>query len=186
MTMKTAAKALARALLGDYAIYFIYTNGEPQPSFDNEPAVVPVDLSVLARSADPLIAEQAGYGGDGSMAFALREGTEIVATCFYWHGERYRARGFWPLQPGEAKLVQIITTPAARGRGLATTLIASSTRQLMAQGWTRLYARIWHSNEPSLRAFGRAGWSRCALVIQVNPLRLQSPWRLRWATRSSR
>jgi RimJ/RimL family protein N-acetyltransferase len=46
------------------------------------------------------------------------------------------------------------------------------------KGYRRLYARIWHSNHPSIATFEKAGWAYIALVIEVFPLGLKSPWRL--------
>lgn len=170
------AKRAARLLLGEYSIYCIYrTMGGAAASVRS----VAAELSQadISECPDPLLRNQAGYAGEGARAFGLREQGRLQALCFYWEGERYRRRNFWPLKPGEAKLVQIVTAEDARGRGLARQLIASSAAQLLKEGKTALYARIWHSNLPSIRAFEAAGWERVALVVEVNPLRLARPWR---------
>ena len=181
--MKELGKRIARALCGDYGIYYVYrTTRAMQSAAPAGIAPVPAaDTADIVAATDALIAAQAGYAGEGSRAFALREQGGLQAVCFYWFGERYRPRGFWPLQAGEAKLVQIVTAPAARGRGLATALIAGSAAAMHAEGWSALYARVWHSNEPSRRAFERAGWQRVALVVEINPLRRARPWRIRLA-----
>ena len=99
--------------------------------------------------------------------------------CFYWFGERYQKRNFLQLKEGEAKLVQIVTDPLMRGKGVAQTLIAMSSLDMQRRGFSRLFARIWHSNTPSLRAFERAGWMRKGLIIEIDPLHRSKPWRFR-------
>ena len=181
---KEIAKKLARALLGDYAAYQIYSqtrNGalaaRPEPTVPLRVALV--DGFAIDSSLDPLIRDQVGYAGSESRAYACFDQDRIVAVCFYWFGNRYLTRNFWPLADGEAKLVQIVALPEVRGRGLATRLIKASCNDIMQQGFNRVYARIWHSNAPSLRAFERAGWTRVALVLEVNPFRRPRSIRIR-------
>ena len=182
--MKELLKKIGHRLLGDYSAYFIYEREVPSPeSIVEVPAtheVVLVDSTAIAASADPLMQEQAGYAGPGAYAYACLEGSRIVGLCFYWFGDRYLQRNFWPLKTKEAKLVQIITLPEMRGRGVAGALISFSFRDMAQKNFSRLYARIWHSNTPSLHAFERAGWVRIALVIEINPFRRQRPHRLYW------
>ena len=176
--MKALLKKMLRLLFGDYAPYFIYASPAQLPVSAPSLRVAAVDRDRIAASADALIREQAGYAGEGAHAFACFDGERIVGVCFYWHGARYLTRNFWPLRDGEAKLVQIITLPEMRGRQVAQTLIAASVRELGAQGWQRAYARIWHSNTPSLRAFEKAGWRKIALVLELYPFARKKPLRL--------
>lgn len=184
--LKQVLKGLARALCGDYSVYRIYRLAL-QPSAANADLFVQeIGADALAALANRELAALASYAGQDCTAFCLRLDGAPAAVCFYWSGDRYRdrSRGFWPLAPGQAKLVQIVTAPSARGRGVATRLIAESARRMSAAGWQVLYARVWHSHSASWRAFERAGWQRVALVLEVNPLRLARPWRLRLAIRS--
>lgn len=169
--MHALLKRLARLLLGDYAPYYIYAAGPAAPAQAGAPAlrVAQVEQAALLASAEALLREQAGYGGESSVLFACFDGARMVGLCAYWHGARYRRRNFWPLQADEIKLVQIITLPDMRGRAVAATLIAQSHAILAAQGWRQAYARIWHSNTPSIRAFENAGWQRIALVVEIFP-----------------
>ncbi|WP_394986031.1 GNAT family N-acetyltransferase [Cellvibrio sp.] len=188
--VKEFAKKLARMLIGDYSAYYIYS----QSTEDSSPfklgtattfRVGPVDEFTINSSPESLIREQVGYAGPGSHAYACFDHDRIVGVCFYWFGNRYLKRNFWPLVDGEAKLVQIISLPEMRGRGVATMLIASSCRDMMQNnGFCRTYARIWHSNMPSLRAFERAGWTRVALIIEINPLRRSRPTCIRFDSKS--
>lgn len=181
---KKFAKMLARMLLGEYAIYHVYSKatGQEACSQSNVPAgfrCAGIDQQSIAASDDPLIREQAGYAGPGACAYACFDGERIVGICFYWFAQRYLQRNFWPLQDGEAKLVQIITLPEMHGRGIARNLIACSSESMQEKNFRRLYARIWHSNTPSLLAFERAGWRRVATVIEINPFRRSRSIRIR-------
>ena len=172
----------ARWLFGEYSLYFVYrwqSGGQGEVSISDQ--LLRPTANELLRSERTLLAEQAWYLGSGCDAFAMADEAGIAAVCFYWHGERYKQRGFWPLSPGEAKLVQIVVDPSARGKGLAKQLIEASAASMRQQGWQSLYARIWHSNKPSLLAFERAAWQRIAIVAELYPmgskrkLRIQIP-----------
>lgn len=180
--MRDALKKLLRLFLGDYSIYRIYSYSlEDGPVHVSELPTFRfsrVGRAEIEASDDPLIREQAWYGGNGSHAFAYLEESRIVSLCFFWYGDRYRTRNFWPLAKDEAKLVQVVTLEEKRGSGIATALIANASAILLADDFVRLYARIWHSNLPSLRAFRRASWHPVATVIELNPLRQKVPPRL--------
>jgi RimJ/RimL family protein N-acetyltransferase len=172
--MKQFAKAILKLVLRDYSLYRIYTCATSAPELPRSKksatlVVREVGLAELAASADADIADQSGYLGAGAHAFACFDGARIVGLCFYWHGERYMQRNFWPLQARQAKLVHIMTLPEMRGRAVASTLIAASCQAMAAHGFDRTYARIWHSNTPSIRAFARAGWQPVATVVEVQP-----------------
>lgn len=186
--MKALAKKLARMFLGEYSAYYVYalsTRDAVGASVQSASPyrVASADESRLKSSADATIRAQSGYAGLGSYTYALYDGDRIIGVCFYWFGARYLTRNFWPLADGEAKLVQIIVLPEMRGRGAAGQLIASSIQDMARHGFRRAYARIWHSNTPSLRAFERAGWMRVALVLEINPFRRARPLQLRLRAR---
>ncbi len=183
--IKCVAKKFAALLLGEYSVFNIYSCSTAHaPLLQTKlPAtfrVEPVDDSAILAADDPLIRMQANYAGTGSHAYACFDRDRIVGVCFYWFGARYVKRNFWTLLEGEAKLVQIVTLPDMRGRGVATMLISSSCRDMLQRGFDRVYARIWHSNSPSLGAFERAGWSRIAVIVEINPLRRSRPFRFRF------
>jgi len=169
--MKNLIKRLAQLLFGNYSIYHIYS---PNAEIQITPLVSNLQFSIVEKceienSNDQIIVDQAWYHGQGVHAYACREGARIVGLCFFWYGERYRSRSFWPLANHEAKLVQLITLADMRNQGIASALINYGTQDISMRGFTRVYARIWHSNRPSLRAFKRAGWTRVATVIELNP-----------------
>ena len=185
--MKKIFKQLLHFVFGEYAVFHIY-KGTNASANATPPCLPPpvrftvreVGAAELACSTDGLICEQAGYLGDDAFGFACFEGERIAGVCFYWFGARYKTRNFWPLAEHQAKLVQIITVPAMRGHQVASTLIALSTRAMVGKGFDCNFARIWHSNTPSLRAFERAGWGYVATVLEVNPLRARRPVRLQF------
>jgi ribosomal protein S18 acetylase RimI-like enzyme len=174
-------KKLAHLLLGHYSIYYVYASPEQSElTLVSDFEVRPTNETEIKQSTDSLMREQAGYSGAESYAYACFDKERMVGVCFYWFGDRYRTRNFWPLADREAKLVQIATVPDMRGRGIATQLIEASYSDLINKGFSHVYARIWHSNTPSIRAFERNGWSRIALIIEINPLRQSKAWRLRF------
>ena len=184
LTPKELLKAGAHLLLGEYAAYYIYRSPARVQDAPATNCVRLLERSALESSDDDLIRAQLPYLGNEALAYGRFADERVAGICIYWYGDRYRTRNFWPLDAGEAKLVQIITTPAARGKGIATELIAASHAHLLSAGFRRAYARIWHSNTPSLRAFENAGWTRMALVVEINPLRLKRPLRLRFRARA--
>ncbi len=180
--LKEVGKKLAKGLLADYSIYRIYTlsGGEAGGHEVAEGLTVrEIDETSLASDPSQLIRDQSGYAGPGSHAYACIENGRVAGICFYWFGERYKTRNFWPLAEGEAKLVQIVVLPEMRGRGIATQLIASSFQDMMGKDFHRAYARIWHSNAPSLKAFRKAGWKPVALVVEFFLRGRSRPLRIR-------
>jgi RimJ/RimL family protein N-acetyltransferase len=121
-------------------------------------------------SSDELIRDQTWYHGPDTYAYGCIEKSRIVGVCYVWYGERYRARNYWPLSDDEAKIVQLITIPEMRGRGIGTDLIAYSANDILQKGFRRIYSRVWHSNLPSCRAMRSAGWERIATVVELHPL----------------
>lgn len=182
MNGKQSVIAVAKALLGKYSAYRILTlRAEDEPAGPSATAskfvLREIDRHAVASSADQVMRDQAWYCGEGCEAFGCFSAEHLVGVCFYWHGARYNLHDFWPLAAREAKLVQIVTSPDMRGRGVATALIEYSAPIVIERGFDRLYARIWHSNLASLRAFERTGWYRIGTVVEVNPLRCSKPWR---------
>jgi len=179
---KSILKAALARLFGDYSYYRILASPKEFPPSDAAEAsvVVSVDGQRLTGAGSEEIRAQSWYAGSGAHVFAWMQDQDIVAVCAFWHGDRYAERAFWPLKPGEAKLVQIVVDPAFRGRGIATRLIEHSAARMHESGFTRLYARVWHSNAPSLRAFRAARWNQIASVVELRLLGLGPRLRLRW------
>lgn len=180
--MKAFLKSTAGLLMGEYAAYYIYKQELGQhasTALRPSVAIRPIEKSAFTAKINPLIMEQRAFFGEDSLAYACYEDDRIIAACFYWHGLRYLRRNFWPLRENEAKLVQIITLPEARGKGVAPVLIGDSFEDVAKKGFDTAYARVWHSNIPSHRAFEKAGWKKIALVFEINPFRRPRPIRIR-------
>jgi len=181
--MKQFVRSVARRLLGPYALYRVYEHWEPGPEL-SEPTGGEVTLAQLEdadeldRSPDLALRGLAEYAGPDAFGFEARVDGSLAAACWFWAGERYKSRNFWPLQADEAKLIQITTAEQFRGRGIAPRLIRFASSRMYGLGYRRLYARIWHSNRASIVAFKKAGWREVAFVIEVAPLGIKRPWRL--------
>ena len=181
--MREAVKKLVGAALGEYSTYLIYGWGPGDGTADSSTLasrfeVRPMDGAAVAGISSSVLKDQSSYAGDGAVTYGCFDGNRVAGLCFYWHGARYRRRNFITLEAGEAKLVQIITDSDMRGQGVARTLIAASSGDMAHRGFRRLFARIWHSNQASISAFEHAGWSRMGLIVEINPLRRPSGWRL--------
>lgn len=169
----SAVKRFARLALGEYSLYFVYRSPSVPLPFETGGFLVrEVGSSELESRPEEWLQDQLWYGGFQSTCYGCFAAGSLAGVCFYWYGERYAARGFWPLAEDEAKLVQVLVSPEMRGRGIARTLITESAEGMRRHGFRRMFARIWHSNHPSKRAFEVAGWQRIAFVVEVRPLRL--------------
>lgn len=169
--VKLVIQAVLRRIGLRYAFYKVYSidlgvrkNGPDQglaPGY----SVGAVDAATIQHAADPLIRDQAWYGGEDALGFAIFHDGEPVSLQWIWHGERYRrSRNFISLAESSAKSVQLVTVVKERGQGLATQLKQFSAKQLAQLGFNRLYSRIWWSNAPSIRVSKKAGWTLSSTV----------------------
>jgi ribosomal protein S18 acetylase RimI-like enzyme len=180
--VRAAAKTLLSAIFGEYELYRVLAVNPATGTADrwsDAALLVDAGAALFEVDADSGIRGLADYDGKDAVGFALLREQRPVCGCWYWLGARYREeRGFWPLRQNEAKLVQITTATTHRGQGLATALIALSSRRMGERGFTRLYARVWHNHEHSLRAFRAAGWNEVALRIGIRPFGRFGPYRV--------
>jgi len=125
--------------------------------------------SDLRASPVPELRDCVEYGGPGSHTFGIfrGDGTLACVQCV-WFGERYRQRGFWPVEADAAVSMHLVTAAAEQGSGLATHLKRYSASRLKEKGFSRLYSRIWWTNKASLRVSEKAGWSRVATILEVS------------------
>jgi hypothetical protein len=61
-----------------------------------------------------------------------------------------------------------------RGRHIASKLISYASDQMHRAGKRKLYAKIWHNNKPSVRAFTHAGWHWSYFFAQLKPAALST------------
>lgn len=168
----------ARLVFGDYAVYRIYAIDAENCALSEPGSLEFVELNTpddLGDNAEMHNLET--YLGNEAFCFGARVGGKLAAACFFWTGQRYKQRNFWPLANNEAKLVEVRTLPHQQGQGLASRLIQRASHEMARRGFRRLFARIWHSNRPSIRAFEKAGWRYIAFVIEVAPFGIK---RWRW------
>lgn len=173
-------KIFAQLFLRDYSFYHIYGR-DCKDGRAPLPAVFrfqPIEKNEIDSSQDEMIIEQTWYHGQCTHAYACIEDSRIVGLIFFWYGEGYSKRNFWPLADQEAKLVQLFVLPAMRERGIGKSLIEFATQDMYRRGFKYVYARIWRSNVSSLAAFERAGWARMATVIEIFLRGRSKPFRL--------
>ncbi len=184
--LKSLVKHTARFFLGEYQIYRIYTRANTDNRKQTESPLqefefAEIDQCLIESSDDEAIKSRAWYLGKDSNAFGCLKDGRVVGLCFYWHGERYRTeRNFWPLAPDEAKLVEIFTLPEMRGKGAGKSLITYAENEMFSKGYQSLYARIWHSNTPSVRAFENAGWQHLSTILEFHLFGIGKPIRLKF------
>ena len=182
---KSWIKKALTAILGGYEVWRIYRcdlAGQRAGDLSDFRArgyeFREVDGEEIAAATDPEIRARAFYAGDGFAGFAVSCEGEIVCLQCFWYGERYRLRNFWPLRPRQAKSVELFTTPAHRGKGLATALKTYSAEQMKEKGFDTLFSRIWHSHKASCRVSEKAGWTHIATVLEFTPFGLRRTIRL--------
>lgn len=164
-------KRVLRACLGEYDFYRILTLATPAAGGAQHCECKELDRpSELSTSPFPEIRALGRYDAKEARCFVALDGHTIISACWYWYGDTYKHRNFWPLQPNEAKLVQVTTASAFRGRGIAEALIRFSSAAMFGKGFGPLYARVWHSHAASLRTFEKAGWREVAIVLDIFPL----------------
>lgn len=163
-----------RAILGPYTVFVILADDLQNKSS--------LPLHAMFEASDASAGQKLP---PGSWHFSYIQENTRLCTCAVWYGERYQSRNYWPLQADECKLISLETIPQAKGQGIAPIVIAQVSRQMAILGFRTIYARVWHSNKASLRAFAKSGWQKHALVIDVfpggHPMRAVIPlqW-LRW------
>lgn len=138
---------------------YVYEPGANSPAPGAIRCGVIEELEEIACSPHPELRRQAWRREADAWAFGAWMESELAAVCWFQARETYRRRGgFFRLAADEAELVQITTAEKFRGRGIAKVLIEYAACQMGANGFRRLYAKVWHDNKPSIRAFQNAGW----------------------------
>ena len=175
-------------VLGEYQIFRIFrcdlnTAAKPDLSGYRDEGYQFREVSIedLAGSSDDGMRARARYAGEDALAFGVFRGGELLCLQWYWFRERYKTRNFWPLQPDQAKSIDLYTLPAYRGTGLATALKLYSAAQMKEKGFNQVFSRIWYNHVSSRRVSEKAGWHNIAIVVEVFPLGLGR--KIRWVRR---
>ena len=171
--LRRFAKWIAELLFAPYELNRIYLLDVTQydkaaPSgFDLRPITSP---DQIRDSPDPQMREHAWYAGEEAHAFGLWENGALVCMCVFWSHRRFRDAGILKLQERQVVMVDLITVAECRGRGYAPIVIRYAETELKRAGFQTLYSWVWHSNQPSIRAFEKAGWSYIAFVAKLTPI----------------
>ena len=181
--IKALIKKVASSILSGYDIYKVYYLSEAPAKVEplpDEMTIVELTDASLSQYESELLNSNGFYLGEESIGFACLSEGEVVGVCFFWFGKRYAQRNFIRLDKSEAKLVQVETLSSQRGKGIAPKLINFASRELLtAKGFTKLYARIWHSNTPSIKCFTKSGWCYQKTIIDIF-IRFLPKLRLSW------
>jgi len=95
------------------------------------------------------------------------DGANVCRLAMLW-GMEYKKRNFIKLLENEAKIISVETHEQYRGRGYAAKLLYACEEVATSKGISHLYARIWHSNKSSIKAFKKAGWVKHATKIELS------------------
>jgi GNAT superfamily N-acetyltransferase len=136
------------------------------------------DSVVIASSPDDEMRKRSGHHDEFTRTFGAWEGSRLIGLCTFAFGKGYR--GFYDLGPDDAELTDIFTVASCRAKGTATALIRHGTTRMHTAGFKTLYAKVWHSNHPSARAFIKARWRQQAFFIRLNPRLTQRTLMLEW------
>jgi len=151
------------------------------------------DVGEIAGSAYEEIRRQAWQPEPDTFPFGAWSNGELAAVCWFQAGETHRRRGgLIRLADDEAELAQITTASVFRGRGVACQLIRHAVIEMSRAGYRQLYAKIWHDNVASIRAFERAGWQRQCRFLSIQwryasrPMVIRLPQRRQRASPAAR
>ena len=120
-------------------------------------------LALLGR--DPDEARECLAGGND--VWFVFDGDQPLFACFtYRHSAPVMAasQGTLPLPPGTACLEDSVTSPAARGRGIAPGAWTLIGDELARAGFTKLVTKIETANTPSRKAVEKVGYRPVAVM----------------------
>jgi RimJ/RimL family protein N-acetyltransferase len=191
VNLETIAVVSARAILHfvtrDYEIWRIYSIATEQCCPTEEPSDIrPIeDLSTLGGALLEEDLNCANMQRPGAMGYAAWSGSDLKGVCWFWPGPLLGTRTIGTQPSDCAELVEIRVARSARGNGIATALIRHGGRQLYCAGYRRLFAQVWPTNRPSVRAFEKAGWEQIAWFLQFRLRFWPKRFTLRWLSRTS-
>lgn len=103
------------------------------------------------------------------IAFVALLSGEEVCRCAVWTAPPHPDADIVPLVNGRFMLGALSTTESKRGKGYASALVEGVVRIMFDRGFREGVAVVWHSNDPSLAAFGKSGWQVLSRVLLVKP-----------------
>jgi len=174
---------ILRGMNGDYWNGCLYTF-EPQSSkasFDQVQCAPITNFEEIEKSPHSEINALAWKQDGDAWAFGAWVDGQLAGVCWFQARETYRRRGgLFDLSPQEAELAQISTAAAFRRQGVATALIRYGAARMGGKDFQRLYAKIWHGNIASVKAFESAGWHFRMRFFSLRLFGMNKPiiWRL--------
>lgn len=180
------ARACARTVLRSYRVVRIY-----ETDLGLKHTAPPLDVDIrrlrdpdeMRLAKDPRIQDHAWFVDGDAVAFGLWVDGELVAICVNWTAPRFQDPAVASLAQDEVALVDLLTAAAHRGKGYGGKLLAFAEDALKRHRFRRAVCTVWHSNEPSIRTFERAGWTYTAFLIEATVRLIDTPLRLRLARR---
>jgi len=172
--MKELIKRMLRILFKDYQfnrIYFVdlpTSHTQISGQFFGEEVIRLVESQEqFAASPNQRIRDHAWYLDKHAYVYGVYKGHELVCICSFWiAGHPRMPSRFSMLKENEAVMVDLLTAPEYRGKGYALTITRFAENDLFLKGYNRLWTWVWHSNNPSIRIFNKAGWNYSHLLLE--------------------
>jgi ribosomal protein S18 acetylase RimI-like enzyme len=165
--------AITKPFLKEYwvgRVYGIATRNCNEPLFPDFKVELLQDINELRASPDVHIRNHANNEAPGARCYVVRDGRTVAGMCWVWHGESYRTmRNYLPLRATDSKIVELNVHASYRGKGIAPRLIAYSVCRMREDGFKRMFARVYHSNQSSARAFEKVGFKAVAKEMMIRP-----------------
>lgn len=136
-------------IVGDWSIFYIYKK-TLQSSYEHDDLVEVKEVSPEKYQ----------------LCFRVDD-VNVCRLAILW-GMEYKKRNFIKLLEGEAKIISVETDEHYRGRGYAAKLLYACEGFAVSKGISHLYARIWHSNKSSIKAFEKSGWIKHATKVELS------------------
>lgn len=178
-------KRLLGAVFESYEFNRVYRRDFAAPTHVDEITAVPLvrpirTMAEVGEADEQRLREHSWYFGERANGYGIWDRDRLVCLCWIWHHDDPRMPvDFQGLPPTDAVVVDVLTATTHRGRNLATRIIQHAEQEQASRGVRRMWAWIWHSNHPSIRAFTKAGWT-CSHYLVVLKLRgVAMPLRLR-------
>jgi GNAT superfamily N-acetyltransferase len=178
---RRALKRIARiVLVGGYQFNRIYRLEHPPDGLQMPSGMICLSLEIPPEGIDSRLLQRFSYGGEDAYGYGLSLDGQLAAICWFWGHRRSHNRVPWHLSAREAIIVDLLTLPECRGRGLATLLIRHSSMEMRRLGMQTLYTWVWHSHRASYLAFEKAGWQQIAWVLEFGGSGTRRPLRFTW------
>lgn len=176
------ARACGRTVLRSYRLVRIY-----ETDLESKHTAPPLGVDIrrirspneMCQAKDARMRDHAWFVDGEAIAFGLWVDGDLVATCVNWTTPRFQDPAVATLQQDEVALVDLLTAAQYRGRGYGGMLLAYTEDALKRYRFRRAVCTVWHSNEPSIRTFERAGWVYTAFLIEASVCLIRKPFRLR-------